>query len=118
MTDVDITQNFVIISLLILNMFSLCGPCRQYTKTVSVVYFSILLVYVICCHLQIYLHLLKKPSTAGKSFRIRSFFWSVFSHIRTEILHAVECGKIRTRKNSVFGHFSRGARMKSSYSVS
>ena len=34
-----------------------------------------------------------------KSVQIRSFFWSVFSRIRTE--H----GKIRTRKNSVFGHF-------------
>ena len=29
-----------------------------------------------------------------KSVEIRSFFWS-------------ECGKIRTRKKSVFGHFSR-----------
>ena len=28
------------------------------------------------------------------------FFWSLFSHIRTEY------GKIRTRKKSVFGHFS------------
>ena len=35
--------------------------------------------------------------------QIRSFFWSVFSRIRTEY------GKIRTRKNSVFGHFSRSA---------
>ena len=33
--------------------------------------------------------------------QIRSFFWSVFSRIRTE------CGKIRARKNSAFGHFSR-----------
>ena len=32
---------------------------------------------------------------------IRSFFWSVFSRIRTEY------GKIRARKNSIFGHFSR-----------
>ena len=36
-----------------------------------------------------------------KSVQIRSFFWSVFSCIRTEY------GKIRTRKNSVFGHFLR-----------
>ena len=36
-----------------------------------------------------------------ESVQIRSFFWSVFSRIRTEY------GKIRTRKNSVFGHFSR-----------
>ena len=35
-----------------------------------------------------------------KSVQIRSFFWSVFSCIRTE--HR----EIRTRKNSVFGHFS------------
>ena len=36
-----------------------------------------------------------------KCVQIRSFFWSVFSRIRSEY------GKIRTRKNSVFGHFSR-----------
>ena len=34
------------------------------------------------------------------SVQIRIFFWSIFSHIRTEY------GKIRTRKNSVLGHFS------------
>ena len=38
-----------------------------------------------------------------KSVQIWTFFWSVFSRIRTEN------GKIRTRKNSVFGHFSRSA---------
>ena len=38
-----------------------------------------------------------------KSNQIRRFFLSVFSCIRTE------CGKIWTRKNSVFGHFSRSA---------
>ena len=36
-----------------------------------------------------------------KSVQIRSFFWSVFSRIRTET------EKIGTRKNSIFGHFSR-----------
>ena len=36
-----------------------------------------------------------------KSVQIRSFVWSVFSRIWTEY------GKIPTRKNSVFGHFSR-----------
>ena len=40
-----------------------------------------------------------------ESVQIRSFFWSVFSHIRTEY------GEIlRTRKNSVFGHFSRSVK--------
>ena len=34
-----------------------------------------------------------------KSVHIRSFFWSVFSCIRTEYR------KIRVRKNSVFGQF-------------
>ena len=48
-----------------------------------------------------------------KSGQIRSFFWSVFSRIRTEYGETVslrihsECGKTRTRKNAVFGHFSR-----------
>ena len=46
-----------------------------------------------------------------KKAQIRSFFWSVFSLIRTEygkiLCIQCECGKIRTRKNSVFGHFSR-----------
>ena len=35
-----------------------------------------------------------------KRFQIRSLFWSIFSYIRTQLR------KIRTRKNSVFGHFS------------
>ena len=35
-----------------------------------------------------------------KSVQIRSFFWPVFSGIRTEYR------KIRTRKNSIFGFFS------------
>ena len=46
-----------------------------------------------------------------KSVQIRSFFWSVFSRIWTEYEVSLriqsECGKIRTRKSSVFGHFSR-----------
>ena len=36
-----------------------------------------------------------------KCVQIRSYFWSVFSCIRTEYR------KIRTRNNSLFGHFSR-----------
>ena len=36
-----------------------------------------------------------------KSVQIWSFFWSVFSLIWTE------CRKIRTRKKSIFGHFSQ-----------
>ena len=47
-----------------------------------------------------------------KSVQIRSFFLPAFSQIWTEygdlwsgILS--ECEKIRTRKNSVFGHFTR-----------
>ena len=45
-----------------------------------------------------------------KSVQIRSFFWSLFFHIRTAYRVSLQfkCGKIRTRKNSVFGHFSRG----------
>ena len=35
-----------------------------------------------------------------KSVQIRSYFWSLFSCIR------IECRKIRTRDNSVFGHIS------------
>ena len=46
-----------------------------------------------------------------KSVQIRSFFWFVFSFIRTECrvnLHIQsECRKIPTRRNSVFGQFSR-----------
>ena len=48
-----------------------------------------------------------------KSAQIRSSFWSVFSRIRTEYGEIrspniqSECGKIWTRKSSVFGHFSR-----------
>ena len=36
-----------------------------------------------------------------KSAQIRSYFWSVFSSIQSEYR------KLRTRNNSVFGHFSR-----------
>ena len=52
--------------------------------------------------------------------QIRSFFWSVFSRIRTEYrkryfaslrIHS-ECGKIRTRKNYVFGHISHSVQSK------
>ena len=39
-----------------------------------------------------------------KSIQTRSFFWSVFSRIHPEY------AKIRTRKKSVFGHFSLSAR--------
>ena len=47
-----------------------------------------------------------------KSVQIRSFLWSVFFGLNTErywvsLRIQSECGKIRTRKNSVFGHFSR-----------
>ena len=46
-----------------------------------------------------------------KSAQIWSFFWSVFSCIRTEYGYLIriqsEYMEIRTRKNSVFGHFSR-----------
>ena len=49
-----------------------------------------------------------------KSVQIRSYFWSVFSCIRTEygdlrlnLRIQYEYRKIRTRNNSVFGHFSR-----------
>ena len=41
------------------------------------------------------------------SVQIRSFFWSIFSCIQSK------CGKIRTRKNSVFGHFSRSGIVRS-----
>ena len=50
-----------------------------------------------------------------KCVQKRSFFSSVFSRIRTEygvsLCIQSECGKIRTRKNSVFGHFSRSVRL-------
>ena len=49
--------------------------------------------------LRIMLQVLRKHYM--KSFQIRSSFWSVFSCIWTEYR------KIRTRKNPVFGHFSR-----------
>ena len=44
---------------------------------------------------------LHELSHCVKSVQIRSYFWSVFFCIRTEYR------KIRTRKNSVFGHFWR-----------
>ena len=54
-----------------------------------------------------------------KSGQIRSFFWSVFSCIQLNTEKYVvslriqsECGKIRTRRNPVFGHFSRSGVIK------
>ena len=48
---------------------------------------------------------------SATSVQIRSFSWSVFSRIRTKYgeIRSIqsERGKIRTRKNYVFGHFSR-----------
>ena len=44
-----------------------------------------------------------------KTVQTRSFFWSVFSRIRTEYSispYSVRIGKIWTKKNFVFGHFS------------
>ena len=40
---------------------------------------------------------------------MRTYFWSVFSCIRTEYGDFFTYRKIRTRNNSVFGHFSRSA---------
>ena len=52
----------------------------------------------------------KKHNHCVKSVQMRSFFWSVFSSIWTEYgeIRSIqsECGKIRTRKSSVLGHFS------------
>ena len=54
-----------------------------------------------------------------KSVQIRSYFWYLFSCIRTEYGEILrispfqsECGKIPTRNNSLFGHFSRSARVR------
>ena len=51
-----------------------------------------------------------------KSIQIQSYFWFAFSCIRIEYRRYFvslriqsECKKIRTRNNSVFGHFSRSA---------
>ena len=46
-----------------------------------------------------------------KSVQIRIYFWSVFPYIQSEY------SKIRTRNNSVFGHFSRGVSYKRSCSL-
>ena len=50
-----------------------------------------------------------------KRVQIRSFFWSVFSCIRTEygdlLRNQCEYRKMRIRENSVFGLFSRSGRL-------
>ena len=60
-----------------------------------------------CCHVMT--HNVTKHCV--KSVQIRSYFWSVFSRNPIEYFVSLqiqsECGKIRTRNNSVFGHFSR-----------
>ena len=60
----------------------------------------------------------QKQSHCVKCVQIRTFFWSVYSRIPTEYgeIRSIyrdiqsEYGKIQTRKNSVFGHFSRSDR--------
>ena len=53
----------------------------------------------------------KQKFRCVRSVQIRSFFWSVFSRIQSGYFVSLHIqskyGKIRTRKNSVFGHFSR-----------
>ena len=58
-------------------------------------------------HEQVYTYNKTVLGHCVKSVQIRSFFWSVFTYIRTEI----QMQKIRSRKNSVFGHFSRSSCM-------
>ena len=60
-----------------------------------------------------------------KSIQIRSFFCSVFSCIRAEYgdllhksLYSIRNRKIRTRKSSVFGHFSRSGTSQSAITCS
>ena len=61
---------------------------------------------------------LQNTSHCVKSVQILSFFWSVFSCIQANMgIYAVnfriqpEYRKIRTRRNSVFAHFSRSVRV-------
>ena len=55
-----------------------------------------------------------------KNVQIRSFFWSIFSRIRTEYgetrsisPYSVRMRQKRTRKNSAFGHFPRSGNCRS-----
>ena len=64
------------------------------------------------------LHLYGK-TPLRESVQIRSYFWYVFSCIRTEYGEILrispfqsECGKIPTRNNSLFGNFSHSARVR------
>ena len=72
------------------------------------------------CSQKIILSLMKDSQKANKkgslkSFHcvIRRFFWSVFSCPRSEYGKIQEYRKIRTRKNSIFGHFWRSLFFKS-----
>ena len=81
------------------------------------------------CNFQLHICLSIYDLHCVKNVQITSFFWSVFSHIWAESreiqsisafglnperyfvslrIHS-ECGKIQTRKNSVFGHISHSA---------
>ena len=52
-----------------------------------------------------------------KSVQIRSIFWSVFSRIWTEY-GEIRSGKIRTRKYSVFVHFSHSVSLSKTFRIS
>ena len=69
------------------------------------------------CSISIALQRVRKDLTVcqmhcAKNVQIRSFFWSIFSCIRTEYR------KIRTRKNSIFGLFSRSDTLSRNFSCS
>ena len=80
--------------------------CNEYIKLLGT--FS-LAIKPIC--LFIILNDEKLYSHCVKIVQIRSCFWSVFYCIRTEYKEILriqsKCGKMQTRNNSVFGHFSR-----------
>ena len=95
-------------------LFSLCWSLERF------IYLKIYTLYIYILDCFIYLkictfHIWHFDIHCVKSVQIRCFLWSVLSRIWTEYgeIRSIslriqsEYGKIRTRKNSVFGNFSR-----------
>ena len=81
--------------------FSLSDILNEFTRISSILSCDILVRRVVPCFTQNSMSLVMKSDHCVKNVQIRNFIWSVFSRIQSKY------GKIRTKKYSAFGHFSR-----------
>ena len=81
--------------------FSLSDILNEFTRISSILSCDILVRRVVPCFTQNSMSLVMESDHCVKNVQIPNFIWSLFSRIQSKY------GKIRTRKNSAFRHFSR-----------